>query len=322
MPRAEHLRNSVEAAAPAPPETFEDPIQGLRREVAVPSPPAPLEDPGQGLRSEDAVPAPPLPFEDPVQGLRNEHDWFPTSEESAPERSSIIRKRRSRRTTRQIASVFQCLEDDEAGTVFMAIKQQPESAAAAAAAQEPVQPPPTPAARPKPRAKPKSKMSYLVPNPNGPCVDGCDPNACSRLGSGPWTVKTTCFSCGHSTTRPRQLPVPEDPSTCQHLNKDNRGSSKKGHVTFCKDCQTVVDRMPQEEWKQRCNLGSAARDSSSATANTIAKAVLQSDVPIEKSDAERILELYNRMQKGLCNKSKRPKHAPLQRRWSPAYKMP
>ena len=40
-----------------------------------------------------------------------------------------------------------------------------------------------------------------------------------------------------------------DPKTCKHLNVDHRGSKKARHVTFCKDCLTVVEEIPQEEYR-------------------------------------------------------------------------
>ncbi len=35
----------------------------------------------------------------------------------------------------------------------------------------------------------------------------------------------------------------------KHLNADNRGSDKKTHRVFCKDCCQVIDALPQDGHK-------------------------------------------------------------------------
>ena len=126
--------------------------------------------------TEDAVPVPQSTFEDLCQGLQCESK---TMNEEANVNKDV---KNDAPKDRHITSTFHCMEDDDDGRIaFVALEpvpeqQQPARQQQVAQPQQVVQQqqtiaePPTPCTRPKPKSKPKSKISHLVPDPNGPCV--------------------------------------------------------------------------------------------------------------------------------------------------------
>ncbi|OLQ03412.1 Copia protein [Symbiodinium microadriaticum] len=102
---------------------------------------------------------------------------------------------------------------------------------------------------------PKSKLGLLRADPKGPCQGGCPEHALNRAGSNAHVMKTTCMLCGHRTSVPRpKLQAKSDPNTCEHKRTDNRNSTRSVHRTFCLDCCTVIEEVPQKLFKQNKGL--------------------------------------------------------------------
>ena len=85
-----------------------------------------------------------------------------------------------------------------------------------------------------------------------PCVPSCRIEDCSLLGSsGEWEGKT-CFKCGTTTKDPRPEEIPcYSPEECPHDVVDNRGSTKRTHWVWCKQCQTCIHQEPQAGYQAR-----------------------------------------------------------------------
>ena len=147
------------------------------------------------------------------------------------------------------------------------------------------------------QGKRKSKLSELKKDPEGPCRGGCDQTCGTFAGSNVHIRKFTCYKCGHSRQESRECEEPRiDPEVCEHLNTDNRGSTQRLHKTFCKDCKTVVEIMPQEVWKERKELGRQAAMSSHHTAHVTARAIIQENVEFSPGQATQVATLTNRLQ--------------------------
>ncbi|CAE7832525.1 GIP [Symbiodinium sp. CCMP2592] len=109
---------------------------------------------------------------------------------------------------------------------------------------------------------PKSKLGLLKPDPKGPCVGGCPAHALNKAGSNAHVIKTTCMLCGNRTSNPRPKAVPKnDPLTCEHKRTDNRNSTRSVHRTFCLDCCTVVEEIPQKLFKEQKGLAEQVQQS-------------------------------------------------------------
>ncbi|CAE7728714.1 RE1 [Symbiodinium sp. CCMP2592] len=109
---------------------------------------------------------------------------------------------------------------------------------------------------------PKSKLGLLKPDPKGPCVGGCPAHALNKAGSNAHVVKTTCMLCGNRISNPRPKAVPKnDPLTCEHKRTDNRNSTRSVHRTFCLDCCTVVEEIPQKLFKEQKGLAEQVQQS-------------------------------------------------------------
>ena len=77
-------------------------------------------------------------------------------------------------------------------------------------------------------------------------------------------IKKTCMVCGHRTQIPKPPPVPtKDPAECQHKRVDHRGSTRSTHKTFCLDCCSFVDEIPQWMHQRSKEVGEAASSSPS-----------------------------------------------------------
>ena len=95
----------------------------------------------------------------------------------------------------------------------------------------------------------------LRADPKGPCQGGCPEHALNRAGSNAHVMKTTCMLCGHRTSVPRpKLQAKSDPNTCEHKRTDNRNSTRAVRRTFCLDCCTVIEEVPQKLFKQNKGL--------------------------------------------------------------------
>ncbi|CAE7211787.1 RE1 [Symbiodinium sp. CCMP2592] len=109
---------------------------------------------------------------------------------------------------------------------------------------------------------PKSKLGLLKADPKGPCVGGCPAHALNKAGSNAHVIKTTCMLCGTRTSNPRPKAVPKnDPLTCEHKRTDNRNSTRSVHRTFCLDCCTVVEEIPQKLFKEQKGLAEQVQQS-------------------------------------------------------------
>ncbi|CAE7200469.1 GIP [Symbiodinium sp. CCMP2592] len=109
---------------------------------------------------------------------------------------------------------------------------------------------------------PKSKLGLLKADPKGPCVGGCPAHALNKAGSNAHVIKTTCMLCGTRTSNPRPKAVPKnDPRTCEHKRTDNRNSTRSVHRTFCLDCCTVVEEIPQKLFKEQKGLAEQVQQS-------------------------------------------------------------
>lgn len=116
----------------------------------------------------------------------------------------------------------------------------------------------------KPRTR-QSKLAFLKPNPQGPCDPSCPPEALTRSGSTVKFIQTTCLKCGHKTRMPPK--ATEDPATSRHKRADHRGSTKKVHKTFCLDCCTHLDEIPQSKHKETAELVEAVKKSAWSVQN-------------------------------------------------------
>ena len=146
------------------------------------------------------------------------------------------------------------------------------------------------------QGKRRSKLSELRKDPDGPCRDGCDKDRGTFAGSNVHIRKFTCYKCGHSQQQSRECVEPSDPALCQHTNTDHRGSTKTVHKTFCKDCQTVVEEMSQDAWKERQELGRMAAASSHHTAHVTARAIIQENIEFTAEKAAQVVNLIHRLQ--------------------------
>ena len=95
-----------------------------------------------------------------------------------------------------------------------------------------------------------------APDPLGPCRDGCDPATISKVGSNAQFTRETCLVCGHVRKTPKTTRK-FSPSACTREHVDHRGSSKTVHRTFCLDCETCVNEVPQSEHRRSLDI---ARD--------------------------------------------------------------
>ena len=58
-----------------------------------------------------------------------------------------------------------------------------------------------------------------------------------------------------------------------HENVDYRGSTRTIRKTFCKDCQTVIDEMPQYLWKAKQDLAKGLMSAGSRVGSTVARSL-------------------------------------------------
>ncbi len=99
-----------------------------------------------------------------------------------------------------------------------------------------------------------ARKTVPAANPDGPCPQGCRKDNCSLKGSNGGGKNYTCFDCGHSWFEKfedaQQAPA-YSPERCPHLLTDNRGSCKKFHRVYCKQCCTYLSVVTQAEHKSQ-----------------------------------------------------------------------
>ena len=139
-----------------------------------------------------------------------------------------------------------------------------------------------------------SKLSLLVKK-DEPCVDGCPPHALSRAGSNTHQIIETCMICGHRNkyVRPKIAPK-KDPRNCTHENTDSRGSTKKVHKTFCKDCQSYIDEIPQHMWKEKQDVAQSVAASSSRVLDATSRLV--GEVTMSTDAAKEVIKQFVKIQ--------------------------
>ena len=148
----------------------------------------------------------------------------------------------------------------------------------------------------------KSKLS-LIPKKEEPCPGGCPVHALNRAGSNWHQIKETCMICGHKNqfVRPK-VEAAKKFAECSHDNVDFRGSTRSTHKTFCKDCQTVIDEMPQHLWKAKRGLAKEVMSSGSRVGGVVARTLDHTALSVDA--AKEVIKQFVRTQnKTLASKS-------------------
>ena len=142
---------------------------------------------------------------------------------------------------------------------------------------------------PKAKGKPATKVPPNPPMPEA-CSAGC--TRFTRHGTNAHWIRLTCLDCGHVQRRP-QAPAPTgDPSTCEHVHTDNRGSTKHIVKIFCKDCNNVVDEMPRHIFEQRSAVAHRVQHASSSTLRDIQRS--SNDDPLDRDVLAQVLRIFER----------------------------
>ena len=154
-------------------------------------------------------------------------------------------------------------------------------------------------APPRPRAVPtgssRNPASRRTPTTPGPRCDACT-NFTLR-GSSANFVKRTCIDCGFTTTERREQIATHRPEECPHDSVDFRGSSKDCHRTFCKQCLTVIDEMPQAEWQKRKDTADGIR--SANTNQAAAASRILEEVELDAEMVKAVIATFSRMTRNL-----------------------
>ena len=102
-----------------------------------------------------------------------------------------------------------------------------------------------------PMSGPKVKLSRTPPNPPKPakCPEGC--GRFTNNGSNAYVLGRPCLDCRHMTQQKREEKAQYPIDQCPHEKTDARGSSSSFRRTFCRQCQSFIDKMPMQEHQRR-----------------------------------------------------------------------
>lgn len=109
--------------------------------------------------------------------------------------------------------------------------------------------------------------------------------------------------CGHTKTHPRPQVAPKHtPATCPHENVDYRGSNRRVHKTWCKDCQSYIEEIPQHEWKAKQDVAHAVAASSTHVVEATSRVV--GEVSLTVDAAKEVVKQFVRIQnRSLLNRT-------------------
>ena len=128
-----------------------------------------------------------------------------------------------------------------------------------------------------------------------PCSGGCKDSDCSRQGTNATHNVRRCRVCGWREVTPKDTPIPRcDPNVCQHLNTDNRGSTKDVKKIYCKDCCQTIRVFPRAEHIERRAIGDTVAIAPAAALPPVQRLVARSTDAVTVDHCRRIADLFQR----------------------------